>query len=87
MSFFQTLEDDAITLIWRRFDAFLIGEFKKENLGLTEDEIDSAIENGILTIKWQESSPLEASEREEYLVLNFGTEEQIESFNKWKEVK
>ena len=51
MSFFQTLEDDAITLIWRRFDAFLIGEFKKENLGLTEDEIDSAIENGILTIK------------------------------------
>jgi hypothetical protein len=87
MGFLNTIDEKALIAIWNKFDVFLIDKFKKENLGLTEDEVDSAIENGNLTIKWQESSPLEASEREEYLVLNFGTEEQIESFNKWKEVK
>jgi|694.fasta_scaffold00934_69 hypothetical protein len=87
MSFFQTLEDDAITLMWRKFDVFLIDEFKKENADLPEDDVNSAIKDGNLTIKWQEETDLELSEREEYLVLNFGTEEQIESFNKWKEVK
>jgi len=87
MSFFQTLEDDAITLIWRKFDVFLINEFKKENADLPEDDVNAAIKDGNLTIKWQEETDLESSEREEYLVLNFGTQEQIESFNKWKEVK
>jgi hypothetical protein len=87
MSFFSKLEDDAITLIWRKFDVFLIDEFKKANTDLPEDDVNDAIKDGNLTIKWQEETDLELSEREEYLVLNFGTEEQVESFNKWKEVK
>lgn len=87
MGFLNTIDDQAIISIWNKFDVFLIDEFKKNNTDLPEDDVNDAIEDGKLTIKWQEESPLEASEREEYLVLNFGTEEQIESFNKWKEVE
>jgi hypothetical protein len=87
MGFLNTIDEKALIAIWNKFDVFLIDEFKKNNADFSEDDVKSAIKDGNLTIKWQEESPLEASEREEYLVLNFGTEEQIESFNKWKEVK
>jgi hypothetical protein len=87
MDFFKTLEDDAIILIWRKFDAFLIEEFKKENADLSDDEVKSVVKDGALTIKWQEESTIDQSEEQEYLVLNFGTEQDIESFNKWKEVQ
>ena len=87
MGFLNTIDEQSLISIWNKFDVFLIDEFKKNNADLSEDDVKSAIKDGNLTIKWQEESPLEASEREEYLVLNFGTEEQIESFNKWKEVE
>jgi hypothetical protein len=87
MGFLNTIDEKALIAIWNKFDVFLIDEFKKNNADLSEDDVNSAIKDGNLTIKWQEESPLESSEREEYLVLNFGTEEEIESFNKWKEVE
>jgi len=87
MGFLNTIDEQALITIWNKFDVFLIDEFKKNNTDLPEDDVNDAIKDGKLTIRWQEESPLEASEREEYLVLNFGTEEQIESFNKWKEVE
>ena len=87
MGFLNTIDEKALIAIWNKFDVFLIDEFKKNNADLSEDDVKAAIKDGNLTIKWQEESPLESSEREEYLVLNFGTEEEIESFNKWKEVE
>ena len=87
MGFLNTIDEKALIAIWNKFDVFLIDEFKKNNADLSEDDVKAAIKDGNLTIKWQNESPLESSEREEYLVLNFGTEEEIESFNKWKEVK
>ena len=87
MGFLNTIDEQALITIWNKFDVLLIDEFKKNNADLPEDDLNAAIKDGNLTIKWQEESPLESSEREEYLVLNFGTEEQIESFNKWKEVE
>jgi hypothetical protein len=87
MGFLNTIDEKALIAIWNKFDVFLIDEFKKNNADLSEDDVKAAIKDGNLTIKWQQESPLESSEREEYLVLNFGTEEEIESFNKWKEVE
>ena len=96
MGFLTTLKADDVDTIWKNFDIFLIKKFKSENETLlSDDEINETIKDGNLTIKYQEDLNLEAlsleerkskvSESEEYLVLNFATQEVIDAYNAWKE--
>jgi|LauGreDrversion4_2_1035121.scaffolds.fasta_scaffold797238_1 hypothetical protein len=97
MGFLTTLKADDVDTIWKNFDIFLIKKFKSENETLlSDDEINETIKDGNLTIKYQEDLNLEAlsleerkskvSESEEYLVLNFATQEVIDAYNAWKEL-
>ncbi len=97
MGFLTTLNANDLETIWKNFDIFLIKKFKSENETLlSDDEINETIKDGNLTIKYQEDLNLEAlsleerkskvSESEEYLVLNFATQEVIDAYNAWKEL-
>ena len=98
MGFLSTLEPKDLDSIWKNFDIFLIKKFKAENESLlSDDEINETIKDGLLTIKYQEDLNLgnllgkekedKIAESEEYLVLNFGTQENIDAFQAWKELQ
>lgn len=98
MGFLSTLESKDLDSIWKNFDIFLIKKFKAENESLlSDDEINETIKDGLLTIKYQEDLNLgnllgkekedKIAESEEYLVLNFGTQENIDAFQAWKELQ
>lgn len=98
MGFLSTLEPKDLDSIWKKFDIFLIKKFKAENESLlSDDEINETIKDGLLTIKYQEDLNLgnllgkekedKIAESEEYLVLNFGTQENIDAFQAWKELQ
>ena len=98
MGFLSTLESKDLDSIWKNFDIFLIKKFKAENESLlSDDEINETIKDGLLTIKYQEALNLgnllgkekedKIAESEEYLVLNFGTQENIDAFQAWKELQ
>lgn len=96
MGFLTTLNANDLETIWKNFDVFLIKKFKSENETiLSDDEINETIKDGNLTIKYQEDLNLSAlsgseaeakiKESDEYLVLNFATQEVIDAYNAWKE--
>ncbi len=96
MGFLATLDSEEVTNIWKNFDKFLIKEFKAANEGsMSEEDINNAIKDGNLTIKYQAELKLESlsgedlkskvAESEEYLVLNFAEEETVNAFKAWKE--
>ena len=96
MGFLTTLNANDLETIWKNFDVFLIKKFKSENETLlSDDEINETIKDGNLTIKYQEDLNLSSlsgaeaeakiKESDEYLVLNFATQEVIDAYNAWKE--
>ena len=97
MGFLSTIDQQVLIEIWNKFDAFLIEEFRKANPDLPEAEILESIVDGKLTIKYQEDLRLESlpedqrknkiTESEEYLVVNFATEDVLNAFKEWKELQ
>lgn len=94
MGFFNTLDADTVQAIWKKFDVALIDEFKAANESMSKEDTDEAIRDGKLTIAYQENLGLaelseedqivKIRESQEYLVTNFGTQEDIQAFEEWK---
>jgi hypothetical protein len=94
MGFFKTLTADRVQAIWAKFDVALIAEFKAANESMSKEDTDEAIRDGNLTIAYQENLGLaelseedqiaKIRESQEYLVTNFGTQEDIQAFEEWK---
>jgi hypothetical protein len=94
MRFFNTLDADKVQAIWAKFDIALIAEFKAANESMSESDSDEAIKDGKLTLAYQENLGLaelseedqiaKIRESQEYLVTNFGTQEDIQAFQEWK---
>jgi hypothetical protein len=94
MGFFKTLDADKVQAIWAKFDIALITEFKAANESMSKEDTDEAIRDGKLTLVYQEDLGLaelseedqiaKSRESQEYLVTNFGTQEDIQAFEAWK---
>jgi hypothetical protein len=94
MRFFNTLDADKVQAIWAKFDISLIAEFKAANESMSEADMDEAIRDGKLTLKYQEELNLEnlsaeeaeskLKESDEYLVTNFGTQSDVDALDAWK---
>lgn len=94
MGFLKTLDADRVQNIWAKLDVSLIAKFREENASLSEADLDEAIKDGKLTLKYQEELNLEnlsaeeaeskLKESDEYLVTNFGTQSDIDALDAWK---
>ena len=94
MRFLKTLDPDCVQNIWAKFDVSLIAKFREENASLSEEDIEEAIRDGKLTLKYQEELNLEnlsaeeaeskLKESDEYLVTNFGTQSDVDALEAWK---